>query len=110
VADEPFNHAKSVIKAYEAALAQAAVVASPTLYGGLIEPGRTGYLASTVDDWEGALVDLVERPAIRAQVARRLERKVEREHALDANLWRWPAAWQRIAEAAVERRRALVRV
>lgn len=100
VADTPFNRAKSTIKAIEAAVAGAAVVVSPTVYGSLVENGRTGYVAETVDEWEAALVDLVERPALRSMMARRLLRVVEKRHALDVNLWRWPAAWSTIAESA----------
>lgn len=100
VADTPFNRAKSTIKAIEASVAGAAVVVSPTVYGSLVENGHTGYVAETVDEWEMALVDLVERPAVRSMMARRLLRVVEKRHALDVNLWRWPAAWAQIAESA----------
>jgi len=106
VADEPFNRHKSPIKAYEAALAGSAVVATPTVYGGTIEHGVMGYLAETADEWERALSDLVARPAHRAIMARRLLRRVERDWSLAENLWRWPAAWAQIAEAAGARRRA----
>jgi hypothetical protein len=37
-------------------------------------------------------------------MARRLYKTVERHHTLSRNLWRWPAAWQAIAEGARERR------
>src|SRR5499427_7901878 len=104
VANTPFNRSKSAIKAYEAAVAGSAVVATPTVYGGLVEHGVTGLLAETADEWEAALSELLERPARRAILARRLLRVVEREHTLEGQLWRWPSAWQRIAEAARERR------
>lgn len=110
VADTPFNRCKSQIKAIEAAVAGAAVVVTPTVYGSLIEHGVTGYVAETVDDWESALVDLVERPAVRSIMARRLVRVVERQHTLDVNLWRWPSAWAQIAEDARARRGRLVAV
>lgn len=99
VVPSAFNAAKSAIKAYEYAVAGAAVVASPTVYGGLIEHGETGYLAESADAWEWALDMLVTRPALRAMLARRLLRVVEREHALGANLHRWPDAWASIADA-----------
>jgi glycosyltransferase involved in cell wall biosynthesis len=108
VADTAFNRSKSSIKAIEAAVAGAVVVATPTVYGSLVENGRTGYLAETVDEWEAHLMDLVERPALRAIVARRLLRVVEKRHTLEANLWRWPAAWSAIAEDARARRGRLV--
>ena len=100
----------STIKAVESAVAGACVVATPTVYGALVEHGLTGYLAETVDEWEAALVDLVERPAARSIMARRLLRVVERQHTLAGNLHRWPKAWQRIADDAGARRGRLVAV
>lgn len=108
VADERFNHSKSPIKAYEAAVAGAAVVATPTVYGRTIEHGRTGYLAVTADEWEAALASLVESYAHRRMIARRLLRHVERKCSLVENFWRWPAAWGRIAADARARRGRLV--
>jgi glycosyltransferase involved in cell wall biosynthesis len=108
VEDTRFNACKSPIKAYEYAVADAAVVATPTIYGKLIEDGVTGYLAETADDWEAALAELIERPAQRAMVARRLLRHVERHCSLDGQLWRWPDAWATIAESARARRGMLV--
>lgn len=98
VADTPFNRPKSNIKAMEYAAAGAAVVASPTLYGSLIVNGTTGFIAQSVDDWESALAELVEREALRRIMARRLLRFVERRYSLAANLHRWPAAWAHIAD------------
>jgi glycosyltransferase involved in cell wall biosynthesis len=106
----PFNLAKTSIKAWEAALAGSAVVATPTLYGEVIEDGKTGRLAETVDEWESALAELIERPALRLMLQGRLVRVVEREHALERNLWRWPAAWAMIAADARNRRPRLVAV
>jgi glycosyltransferase involved in cell wall biosynthesis len=103
VADTPFNRCKSQIKAIEATVAGAAVVVSPTLYGSLIEHGRTGMIAETVDGWEAALAELIEHPSLARMMQRRLLKIVEREHTLDGNLWRWPVAWQQIAESARDR-------
>jgi glycosyltransferase involved in cell wall biosynthesis len=108
VSDTPFNRAKTPIKALEAALAGSAVVATPTLYGELVEDNQTGRLAATVDEWESALSELIERPALRLMLARRLQRVVEREHALERNLWRWPQAWSTIQQAARARHRRVV--
>jgi Glycosyl transferases group 1 len=110
VTDTPFNRAKTSIKAWEAALAGSAVVATPTLYGEVIEDRRTGRLASTVDQWESAVAELIERPALRLMLARRLVRVVEKDHALEPNLWRWPAAWSTIQHETRARRRRLVAV
>lgn len=109
VADTPFNRAKSAIKCFEYAAAGAAVVASPTLYASVVEDGHSGMIAEdSADQWEAALSALIERPALRAMMARRLLRIVEKKHSLAANLWRWPAAWAAIQESARERRGSLV--
>lgn len=108
VAGTRFDLCKSAIKCYEYAVAGAAVVATPAIYGKVIEHGHTGYLAETADEWEHALSELVSRPALRSMVARRLLRHVERRCSLTANLWRWPQAWATIAESARERRGKLI--
>jgi glycosyltransferase involved in cell wall biosynthesis len=99
VADTPFNRAKSPIKAMEHAVAGAAVVASETLYSGILENGNSGYIAETADEWEEWLTDLIEHPARRSMMARRLLKTVEKRHSLAGNLHRWPMAWSQIAEA-----------
>jgi glycosyltransferase involved in cell wall biosynthesis len=104
VADTPFNRAKSNIKAMEYAAAGAAVVASPTLYEGLVQHEHSGFIATTAAEWEAGLTILVESNAQRSMMQRRLIRYVERHHSLAGNLWRWPAAWATIREAAMSRR------
>jgi glycosyltransferase involved in cell wall biosynthesis len=100
VADTPFNRAKSNIKAMEFAVAGAAVVASPTLYSGIVEDGKSGYIAETADEWGAALGKLVRSNPERQMMARRLLRTVEKHHSLAGNLWRWPAAWATISASA----------
>lgn len=100
VADTPFNRAKSNIKAMEYAAAGAAVVASPTLYSGIVDSGASGFIANDAGEWEDALAFLIERPAERAMMRRRLLKTVERKHSLSVNLWRWPAAWAQIQQAS----------
>lgn len=99
VADTPFNRAKSQIKVYESAAAGSAVVAS-AFYLPSVEHGQTGYIASTADEWEGALRQLVEHEATRKILARRLLKSIEKRHSLAGNLHRWPEAWAGIAESA----------
>ncbi|MFL5688667.1 MAG: glycosyltransferase [Chloroflexota bacterium] len=104
VAADRWNANKSPIKAFEAAVAGSAVVASPTVYGDLVEHGLTGYLAETADDWERNLAELLDRPALRAIMAKRLLKVVEKRHALAASVGAWPAAWATIAADAAGRR------
>jgi glycosyltransferase involved in cell wall biosynthesis len=105
VADTPFNRPKSNIKAMEYAAAGAAVVASPTLYAGLVDSGYSGFIADSVGEWEDGLSVLIESNALRRMMATRLLRTVEKHHSLAGNLFRWPAAWSQIAESARTRGR-----
>lgn len=100
VADTQFNRAKSNIKAMEYAAAGAAVVASPTLYGSLVQNGTSGFIAETADEWESALAELIDRPSLRSLMQGRLLKTVERRHSLARNLHRWSDAWSQIAERA----------
>jgi glycosyltransferase involved in cell wall biosynthesis len=100
VAPTMFNAAKTAIKSYEHSAAGAAVVASPLLYSKVIDHGTSGYIAQTVEEWDEALSRLIESPSLRSMMARRLLKVVEKKHSLAGNLWRWPAAWQQIAEEA----------
>jgi glycosyltransferase involved in cell wall biosynthesis len=94
--DEPFNRAKTPIKAFEFAASGSAVVASPTVYGQVVTHGETGYLAETPDDWEWAIEDLLARRKKRQQFARRLLRVVERDWSLETHAHRWIEAWSDI--------------
>jgi hypothetical protein len=84
--------------------AGAAVVASPTLYAGLVDHGYSGFIADSVGEWEDGLSVLIESNATRRMMATRLLKTVEKRHSLAGNLWRWPAAWSAIQESANERR------
>jgi len=67
----PFCEAKSELKYFEAALVDVVTVASPT--GPLrraVAHGRTGFLATTPDEWFATLRTLVEDKPLRARVAR----------------------------------------
>lgn len=98
--DRPFNRCKTAIKSWEAAASGSAVVASPLIYGSTITHGEDGLLCQTADEWEEALCLLVEDAHRRKQFARRLLRRVEREHTLEREAWRWPVAWAQLAERA----------
>jgi glycosyltransferase involved in cell wall biosynthesis len=94
--DTKFNRAKTYIKAMEYAASGAAVVASPTVYSQLIDPTVNGYLATSVDEWEGYLSLLVESYTLRRDLSKRLLAKVRREHSLTRQAWRWVEAWDEI--------------
>lgn len=101
-----FNRAKTYIKAMEYAAGGAAVVASPTVYGKIIEDGYDGFVCNTADEWETALMTLVTSANVRQRMAQRLRQKVENHHSLSGNVWRWPLAWENIITDFRRRRQA----
>ena len=67
----PFVEAKSELKFFEAAIAGAPTVASPTgPYARAIRDGQTGFLADDTATWQQALLRLIDDPALRRRVAR----------------------------------------
>jgi glycosyltransferase involved in cell wall biosynthesis len=103
LSEEPFNRAKSPIKSFEWAASGAAVVASPTVYGQVIDHGKTGYLASTSDDWEWAIERLLSDRKRRRKMARRLLEVVERDWSLDRHVHKWVDAWTDIVTETRQR-------
>ena len=99
LADKPFNRAKTPVKVFEAAAAGSAVVASPTVYRAVLTHGEDGYLCETGEEWLGALERLVDDETERRRLAGNLRRRVATAHSLEANAWRWPAAWTRLAQS-----------
>jgi glycosyltransferase involved in cell wall biosynthesis len=106
LSSESFNRSKSAIKAYEYAAAGAAVVASPRPYKQVVQHGETGYIAETADEWEAALVALLESPNRRKRMAQNLVHRVEWDHSLRINWYKWPLAWTEIVDEFKERNHA----
>lgn len=66
VLENTFNEAKSAIKWLEAALVETPTVASPTQpFREAVEDGRTGFLATTADEWAAAIGALLDDPLLR---------------------------------------------
>ena len=75
--DNPFCQAKSEIKWSEAALVGIPTVASPTeAFVHAIQPGETGLLAATADEWLAALTRLIEEPAERQRLGENARQQV----------------------------------
>lgn len=73
----PFCEAKSELKFFEAALVDVPTIASPTgPFRRAIRNGKSGFLASTPNEWRAALKRLVENPALRKAIAREAHRAV----------------------------------
>lgn len=103
--DTKFNRAKTYIKALEYGMFGAAVVASPTVYGQIIEHGKDGFIATTVDEWEHYLSMLIENDDLRHNISRSFLGKIYSEHSLSSNAWRWVEAWDSIIQDFRQRQR-----
>jgi SAM-dependent methyltransferase len=95
--DTPFNRCKSDLKFIEAAAYRVTALASPVVYGGTVQDGRTGILFQDADDLQQRLARLVANPelgramggAARSYVAgeRMLAYQVARRTAWYRSLW-----------------------
>jgi glycosyltransferase involved in cell wall biosynthesis/SAM-dependent methyltransferase len=67
----PFCEAKSELKFFDAALVDVPTIASPTEpFRRAIDHGRTGFLATSGDDWYVYITRLVQDPALRERLGR----------------------------------------
>lgn len=96
VAPKLFNTAKTPIKLWEFTMSGAVCVVSPTLYGPVAQDGEDALVAETADEWEAALSRLVEDRELRRRLWRNQRRRIAAEHSMEANWWKWPAAWANI--------------
>lgn len=71
-----FNEAKSAIKWLEAALVETPVIASPTEpFREAIDPGRTGFLAASTEEWADAMTALLDDVGLRRRVGTQARRE-----------------------------------
>ena len=97
LADTPFNRCKSDLKFIEAASFRVAALASPTVYGEVIEDGRTGLVFRDAQELQQRLVRMIANPdfargladAARQYVTghRMLAYQVEEREAWYRSLW-----------------------
>ena len=98
VADNRWNRCKTPIKAWEATLSGAAVVASPTLYEPCVTE-RT-FVARTADDWTAHLSLLIDVAGMREQVIGNMRQHVLTDHSLATQMHCWSQAWAALVDQA----------
>jgi hypothetical protein len=69
LADTAFNRAKSDLKFIEAAACRATALASPVVYAGSIEDGRTGVIFRNTEELRTRLLQLVAFPEMARDIA-----------------------------------------
>ena len=88
--DNLFNRCKSGIKFLEySALGIPGVYSRIDPYFGLVENGVNGYLASTLDEWEEYLIQLIENPDLRFEMAQKAQETVKRDWLLSQHAHQW---------------------
>jgi hypothetical protein len=94
LSDTPFNRCKSDLKFLEAAGHSVAALASPTVYEGSIEPGRTGILCRTAGEFGSSLQRLIDDAPLRQSLGKAARQWVA-QHRLLADHYTKRAAWYR---------------
>lgn len=81
----PFNRSKSIVKALEFGSVGVPIIASPTIYGGLINHGGNGYIASSEKEWVYYLSRLIENPHESMRLARKLNNQIAQNYLLSTH-------------------------
>lgn len=92
--DTEFNRSKSIIKALETGILGRPVIASPTVYGEVIQHNSTGFIAHTPDDWIKYISRLVENPRLRRRLGSNLRGRILAKYNIHKEAWRWMKAYQ----------------
>jgi SAM-dependent methyltransferase len=80
--DTPFNRCKSDLKFLEAAAHRVTAIASPTVYGDVIEDGQTGILFADAASLQSRLLSLIADPASAMRIAQQGRNYVMHERML----------------------------
>ena len=85
LADIPFNRGKCGLKVLQYMAAGLPVVANPIgVTSRLVIHGKTGFLASTPEEWAEAIKRLAENPVLRRQMGVAARRIVEERYSVNA--------------------------
>ncbi len=97
--DHIFNSCKSSLKFLEyTALGAPGVYANLPPYATVVTQGYDGFLAGSSLEWLEYLIELIENPDLRYQIACNAQEKVRKEWLLSKNAQRWLETYQSIIE------------
>ncbi len=98
--DNLFNRCKSPLKFLEyGALCLPGVFSRVVPYESIVDHGKNGFLASTLDEWEEYLVELIESSSLRHQVGIEAQRTVRKNWLLSQHAQEWKRVYQKILSA-----------
>ncbi len=81
IVNNPHRRAKSAVKFLEAALIAVPTIASNLEPYHIIQQAKTGYLASTTEEWASHLLTLAQNPALRDTIGQAARAQVLSEHS-----------------------------
>lgn len=104
--DEEFNRAKSSLKFLEyAVLGAAGVYSQLPPYEDIVEHGVNGFLAKNHQDWEEHLVELIENPSLREQIALAAQKTVKDGWLLSNNHHQLGDIYRQVLQGSLDRQR-----
>jgi processive 1,2-diacylglycerol beta-glucosyltransferase len=95
-----FNQSKSSIKYLEySALGIPGVYSRTPAYISLIQPGKDGFIANTVDEWEAMLIQLIEDERLRQTMGRKARDKVFNSWMMSQHAGEWLTSYNEVCKA-----------
>jgi glycosyltransferase involved in cell wall biosynthesis len=92
-----FNRSKSSIKIIEyTTLGIPGVSSDLDPYSSVINPGVTGFLAETTEQWEAHLRTLIDQPDIRNQISRQAQESVRNDWLISDHFYQWQQVYESI--------------
>ncbi|MCS7249107.1 MAG: glycosyltransferase [Anaerolineales bacterium] len=100
--DNLFNRCKSPLKYFEyTALGAPSVLSAIEPYTTVIEDGKNGFLAGSLEDWRNALKKLIEDRNTRIQIARRAQKTILEKWLLSQNSYRWRDVYEKVVRGEI---------
>jgi glycosyltransferase involved in cell wall biosynthesis len=96
--DNTFNQSKSHLKYLEySALGVPGIYSRITPYEGVVDHGKNGFLASSSDEWENCIRQLIENHSLRSQMGFEAQSYVRMNWMLSQHVERWKDFYKEIA-------------
>ncbi len=95
--DNLFNRCKSPLKFFEySAIGAPGVYSHIETYTGLVTHGENGLLATSLKEWEGCLVQLIEDDELRFRLATNAQATIRANWFLSQNVFRWREVFENL--------------
>jgi glycosyltransferase involved in cell wall biosynthesis len=103
--DSLFNRCKSSIKILEyTALGIPGVSSDLEPYRNVINPGVTGFLAETTEQWEEHLTTLIDQPETRLQIAKKAQISIRKDWLISDHFYQWQQVYESVVSSYSQRK------